>query len=194
VGCGEGRTVVLAQQLGWDAMGIEIDPTAVRAAQKTGLNILEGDYNQLTKYEKQFDCIMCSHVLEHVHEPRDFLKKLQSALKPGGVLLLTLPNSLSALRRHFGANWRGLEAPRHLCIPSEPTLIQILKSAGFNLESFADNNTDTAAESYRIQRRGLSGAPEDAKKARELQLSPLSFQSGNDFIKLVCHFPVDPGS
>jgi 2-polyprenyl-3-methyl-5-hydroxy-6-metoxy-1,4-benzoquinol methylase len=194
VGCGAGQTVDLARQLGWDAMGIEIDPAAVHAAQKTGLNILEGDYNELTKYEQQFDCIMCSHVLEHVHQPRDLLKKLQSALKPGGVLLLTLPNSLSALRRHFGTDWRGLEAPRHLCIPSEPQLIQILKNAGFTLKSLADNNTDTAAESYRIQRRGISSATEDAKKASELQISPLSFPNGNDFIKLVCYFSVDVGT
>ncbi|MBT7329491.1 MAG: class I SAM-dependent methyltransferase, partial [Oceanospirillaceae bacterium] len=32
VGCGSGQTLSLAKQLGWQAMGVEIDPAAVRAA------------------------------------------------------------------------------------------------------------------------------------------------------------------
>lgn len=186
VGCGAGQTVTLARQLGWEAMGIEIDPAAVRSAQRTGLNIVEGAYEQLAQYEQQFDCIMCSHVLEHVHDPRDLLAKLKVALKPGGVLLLTLPNSLSALRRHFGANWRGLEAPRHLSIPSEQKLMQLLAESGFSIKSMADNGVETAAESYRIQRRGSVINRLDIAMARRLNIQPLATGAGNDFIKLVC--------
>ena len=136
VGCGAGLVVGLAQQLGWDAMGLEIDPAAVREARRSGLNIVEGTYERLTQHEGQFDCIMCSHVLEHVHEPRDLLAKMKKGIKPGGVLLLTLPNSLSAMRRHFGANWRGLEAPRHVSIPSESWWFQLLTEAGFRSDQW----------------------------------------------------------
>ena len=186
VGCGAGQTVGVARQLGWDAMGLEIDPAAVRAAQRTGLNIVEGTYELLTQYEQQFDCIMCSHVLEHVHDPRDLLVKLKTAIKPGGVLLLSLPNSLSALRRHFGPNWRGLEAPRHLSIPSEQKLMQLLAESGFSIKSMANNGVETAAESYRIQRRGSVINRLDITMARRLNIQPLATGAGNDFIKLVC--------
>lgn len=186
VGCGAGLAVAAARQLGWDAMGIEVDPVAVREAQRADLNILEGTYEQLTRYPHQFDCIMCTHVLEHVHDPRDLLVKLRMAIKPGGVLLLSMPNSLSALRRHFGANWRGLEAPRHLSIPSEPQLIQLLVDFGFSVRSLADNKTETAADSYRIQRRGAAINRQDIAKARKLNIAPLATPFGNDFIKLVC--------
>ena len=190
VGCGAGLTVALARQLGWDAMGLEIDPAAVRTAQQSGLNILESTYEQLTQYEQQFDCIVCSHVLEHVHDPRDLLAKLKVAIKPGGMLLLSLPNSLSALRHYFGANWRGLEAPRHLSIPSDPQLMKLLAESGFSIQSMADNQLATAAESYRIQRRGLLINRQDMTKAHQLDILPLAAAAGNDFIKFVCKAPV----
>lgn len=186
VGCGAGFTVALAQQLGWDAMGLEIDPAAVHEARRFGLNILEGNYAQLTQFEGQFDCIMCSHVLEHVHEPRDLLAKLKSAIKPGGLLLLTLPNALSPMRRHFGANWRGLEAPRHISIPTESKLSQLLSEAGFTIKSVAGTGFETAAESYRIQRRGRILSDQDLTQARQLEMRSLSATTENDLIKFVC--------
>lgn len=189
VGCGAGQTVALARQLGWSAMGLEIDPAAVRAAQQTGLNILEGTYEELMQYEQQFDCIMCSHVLEHVHNPRDLLEKLKMAIKPGGMLLLSLPNSLSILRRHFGADWRGLEAPRHIAIPSQPQLIQLLAESGFSIKSVADDRIETAVESYRIQRRGSVINRQDTALARRLDIRPQALSACNDFIKLVCEAP-----
>ena len=190
-GCGAGQTVALARQFGWDAMGLEIDPTAVRTAQESGLTILEGTYEELAQFEGQFDCIMCSHVLEHVHDPRDLLAKLKLALKPGGLLLLTLPNSLSALRHHFGANWRGLEAPRHLAIPSQPRLMQLLTESGFSIQSMADNGIETAAESCRIQRRGAVLNRQDIVMAHQLDIQPLATAAAdNDFIKLVCEVSV----
>lgn len=192
VGCGAGLTVDFARQLGWDAMGLEIDPAAVREARRTGLNLVEGAYEKLTHYERQFDCIMCSHVLEHVHEPRDLLAKLKMAIKPGGVLLLTLPNSLSPMRRHFGANWRGLEAPRHLSIPSESRLLQLLAESGFSTQSIAGSGMETAAESYRIQRRGWVISRQDIAKARQLNIHSLATVGVNDFIQFACEAPTDP--
>lgn len=186
VGSGAGRTVAAAQQLGWDATGLEIDPAAVATAQRSGVNVLQGSYEELKTYDKPFDCIMCSHVLEHVHYPLDLLARLRLALKPGGVLLLTLPNSLSALRRYFGPHWRGLEAPRHLSIPAQPQLMQLMVDSGYSIQSLADNKLETAAESYRILRRGLVLNRHDLAHARKLDVLPLATPAGNDLIKFVC--------
>jgi 2-polyprenyl-3-methyl-5-hydroxy-6-metoxy-1,4-benzoquinol methylase len=189
VGCGAGLTVSIANQLGWQAMGLEIDPAAVSEAQRSGLNILEGTYTQLAQYPHQFDCIMSSHVLEHVHDPLDMLDKFKMALKPGGLLLLTLPNSISALRYHFGTNWRGLEAPRHLSIPSELHLITLLTNLGFAVDSQSDNKFYTAAESHRITRRGKVINKQDIAMSHQLDISLTLQPQGNDFIKLACKAP-----
>ena len=189
VGCGSGQMVKLAGQLGWDAMGLEMDPLAVKTARQSGLNIQQGTSEQLVNYEGQFDAILCSHVLEHVHDPLAMLGQLKRALRPGGLLLMTLPNALSALRHHFGPDWRGLEAPRHLAIPSEPRLVMLLRALGFSVTSQADNRLETAAESFRIRRRGLTLDQTDIRLAGQLDLNPLATPSGNDFIKLVCRLP-----
>jgi SAM-dependent methyltransferase len=191
VGCGSGQMVRLASQLGWDAMGLEIDPLAVKAARKRGLNIVQGAADQLVDYEVQFDAILCSHVLEHVHDPVKMLRELKRALRPGGMLLITLPNALSALRRHFGPDWRGLEAPRHLAIPSEPELVTLLTSLGFSICSHADNRIETAAESFRIRRRSLTLNKDDMRRATqlEMEIAPLATPFSNDFVKLVCRLP-----
>lgn len=189
VGCGAGLTVNIAQQLGWQAAGLELDPAAVSEAKRTGLDILEGTYELLAQYPNQFDCIMSSHVLEHVHSPLDMLIKMKTALKPDGVLLITLPNATSPLRYHFGTNWRGLEAPRHLAIPSEPYLIELLTELGFKVESRSDGDLPTAAESFRIARRGAAIDKQDIAMAQKLKISPSTKPSCNDFIKLVCKAP-----
>lgn len=156
VGCGSGNTVLSAKQLGWDAIGLEIDPRAVLAAKQRGLQVIEGDFRELKKLKKQFDCIVCSHVLEHVHFPLELLQSMTDALKPDGVLLLSLPNSKSHVREEFGANWRGLEAPRHLGIPSFETLTELL--VGLNYENIHQTSVYnlTVVESIRIQKRQLA--------------------------------------
>ena len=186
VGCGSGQTVALAQSLGWKAAGLEVDPLAVREARRGGLDIIEGTFEQLSNLEGQFDCVMCSHVLEHAHDPLQLLALLHASLMPGGVLLLTLPNALSVVRRHFGAHWRGLEAPRHLCIPALPYLQQCVAAAGFSVESQCDARTETVAQSLRIQRRARTLTLWDIAQAQTLNLRPADPQLDADFIKLVC--------
>jgi SAM-dependent methyltransferase len=44
-----------------------------------------------------FDCVICSHVLEHLNQPDDLLRRLQRELTPHGTLIVALPNVL---------NWR----------------------------------------------------------------------------------------
>ena len=187
VGCGDGAVVAVAGQLGWDAMGIEVDPAAVRGALKKGLHVVEGSYERLAMYVQHFDFVMCSHVLEHVHDPRDLLKKLRLVIKPGGVLVLSSPNSLSALRHHFGANWRGLEAPRHIAIPAESELIRLLVECGFSVCSSADNKLETAVESFRIKRRGRVVRAQDVRMAQQLNIDLRVNLGENDFIKLICY-------
>lgn len=187
VGCGNGTMLSLATKLGWQAMGLEIDPAAVRASRTQGLNVLEGTYERLAEYSQAFDCIVCSHVLEHVHNPQDMLIKLKEALKPGGTLLLSLPNATSALRYHFGENWRGLEAPRHLSIPSMHQLKAHLEGMGFSVKERQLNVFPTAVESLRIQRRAaIVNASDKAAEKMLIADQVLVTDQQYDFIQFVC--------
>lgn len=187
VGCGNGRMLSVAKQLGWQAVGLEIDPAAVHAARIQGLDILEGSYARLDEFKEQLDCIICSHVLEHVHDPQDMLTKLAEALKPGGTLLLSLPNATSLVRNHFGNDWRGLEAPRHLSIPSMRQLEANLREIDFSIRQRQPTRLGTAAESSRIQRRGTRLTAHDKAVAKKLTAdTALSSHQQCDFVEFVC--------
>jgi 2-polyprenyl-3-methyl-5-hydroxy-6-metoxy-1,4-benzoquinol methylase len=187
VGCGNGYTLSLAKKLGWQAMGLEIDPAAARAARTQGLDVVDGSYARLAAFRQEFDCIICSHVLEHVHDPQDMLIRLAEALKPGGTLLLSLPNATSLLRYLFGDDWRGLEAPRHLSIPSMSQLEAILREMGFSVRQRQLNRWWTAAESSRIQRRGTRLNTHDKAVAKRLTADTVvSSDQEHDFVQFVC--------
>ena len=188
VGCGNGNLLSLATKLGWQAMGLEIDPAAVRAARNQGLDVLEGTYERLSEFSQLFDCIVCSHVLEHLHNPQDMLIKLRDALKRGGTLLLSLPNATSALRYHFGENWRGLEAPRHLSIPSMHWLKANLEEMGFTVKQCQRSVFLTAVESSRIRRRAhMSNAYDKAVEKMLIANCTSGSQEEHDFVQFICY-------
>lgn len=187
VGCGNGDTVKLAGQLGWQALGIELDAAAVRAAQARGLNVIQGGYEALSLHEGQADCLICSHVIEHVHQPLNLLRLLLAALKPGGVLLLSAPNASSHLLDRYGENWRGLEAPRHLAIPDAAWLIDWLRSEGFHCSQLPSWDFVMMIESERITRRALDTTPSDIRAAKKAARSTAKPSMGKqDIVQIVC--------
>ena len=187
VGCGNGNTLKLARQLGWQTLGIELDSAAVAVARAQGLEVVQGSYEALAHYEGKASCIICSHVLEHVHRPLQLLKLLLGSLTPEGVLLLAAPNAASYVRDHYGENWRGLEAPRHLAIPDAGWLMSWLSEHGFDCTQVPSDDTVMMIESERIRRRGLVTAASDVKAARNLALVKKgpSLQT-QDIVQIVC--------
>lgn len=187
VGCGNGDKLKMAGQLGWRALGIELDAAAVQAGLAQGLQVLQGGYELLANYQGQADCLVCSHVLEHVHQPLHLLELLCAALKPDGVLLLSSPNASSQLRNHYGANWRGIEAPRHLAVPNASWLIAWLRRQGFECTQVPSPSLETAVESERMQRRGQTTERVDKQAARTLlkgfQQTSMAEQ---DVVQLIC--------
>jgi 2-polyprenyl-3-methyl-5-hydroxy-6-metoxy-1,4-benzoquinol methylase len=187
LGCGNGEMLQFAEQMGWDGMGLELDLAAVEFSKQRGLNVLQGGYERLDEYLSYFDCIIFSHVLEHVHNPLEALIKIKSALKPGGVLLLSCPNAMSNAGEFFGRYWRGLEAPRHIAIPAANFLRQHLDSIGFGVQQRIIDAYPTIQESMDIQRRALPASQNQSDsllKIRNILGSPS--RDRVDFIEFIC--------
>ncbi len=188
VGCGNGSMLKLAEQLGWRPLGIELDSSAVKAAHAQGLNVIQGGYEELASHAGQADCVICSHVLEHVHDPLRLLRLLLETLRPDGVLLLSVPNASSHLRVHYGPDWRGLEAPRHLAIPDVAWLTGWIRAAGFYSSQRPSCDVTTAIESERIKRRGLSTVSDHVKAAkRVLGMKVKPALGKQDIVQIVCN-------
>ena len=74
------------------------------------------------------------------------------------------PNADSPLRRHYGRNWRGLDAPRHLQIFTSRSLGNLAKSTGYTVvETFTSMNgfvyQDLASEELATGKKHLMGGP-----------------------------------
>jgi len=187
VGCGNGEMLQFAGQMGWDVIGLELDPAAVESSKQRGLNVLQGGYERLDDYPSYFDCIIFSHVLEHVHKPLEALTKIRDALKPGGILLLSCPNAMSIAGEYFGRYWRGLEAPRHIAIPAAHFLRQHLGAMGFSVEQRIIHAFPTIRESMDIQQKALpvsQSQSDSPTKIRNILGSPSPDQV--DFIEFIC--------
>lgn len=152
VGCGAGSTMSFAQSQGWEVLGIEPDERAVAHAQTQGLSVHSGGYELMRRFAAEFDCVVCSHVIEHVFDPRDLIGQCVDVLKPGGRLILSTPNASSRVHRQFGPYWRGLEAPRHLVLFSLDALRSMLEETGFDVDLRGCPVDQTVRGSSRIAR------------------------------------------
>jgi SAM-dependent methyltransferase len=134
VGCGSGVFLAQAAALGWRAEGIDPDPEAVSSARDAGLNVFQGTLADLDPGEQRgaFDAVTLSHVIEHLHDPADDLRRISVLLRPGGLLWIATPNPESLGFRRFGRDWRGLEPPRHLVLFTRASLERLLRRTGFD--------------------------------------------------------------
>lgn len=172
VGCGDGKLLADARQLGWEVVGLEPDPRAAAAARSRGVPVVEAPVEGLAGLGGGFDAVVCAHVLEHVHRPLALLALARRALRPGGTLFLSCPNAASELHGRFGPAWRGLEAPRHLAIPSAAFLLEYLGREGFRVTAHVPRMWRTCAESLRLRGGRERLGAWDRLRGAALQLLP----------------------
>ena len=100
-GCGTGDhiTFPLAQS-GHDVLGVDIHGPSILEARRrytlANLTFRVGELKDLMDEGLSFDFIVCSEVLEHLHNPEEFLRGLRSLLRPGGGLIITTPNGFGS--------------------------------------------------------------------------------------------------
>ena len=92
VGCGEGFGLVEATSRGWDAYGIDITDHRVEKAKDKKIIFKNTDLISANFPDHFFDCIYIDSVLEHVLNPRAYLKELYRIVKQDGVIYIGVPN------------------------------------------------------------------------------------------------------
>jgi SAM-dependent methyltransferase len=146
VGAGLGETVAAALFRGWDAYGIESSATfAARASWLCGDRVHHGDIDSLPARlsERPFDAVTLSAVLEHLHQPDRAIATIAAALRPGGALLLDVPNELGAYfragnlfyrlhRKDWVVNLAPTFSPYHVFGFSRRSLTALLRKHGLS--------------------------------------------------------------
>ncbi len=133
IGCSAGSFLASMNNGNWKLYGIEMNSLTAEAAKlNSGAEVFVGDVMDAPFPQNSFDVVTCFDVLEHVYEPREFLKRVLHWLRPGGILFAKLPNIDSWEAKLFRTYWYGLELPRHLFHFSPRSLRPLVADVGFS--------------------------------------------------------------
>ena len=103
LGCGEGRHIFGVMEKFPDLKCIGLDPHIesldkafeglkfLESISNTKTNFLSGSAYSLPFSDDSFDLVVCSEVLEHLHDYKDAIKEINRVLKPGGQFLASVP-------------------------------------------------------------------------------------------------------
>jgi ubiquinone/menaquinone biosynthesis C-methylase UbiE len=97
VGTGIGQFLHQARPFFADVQGTEVSDSAIRIArEKYGLEIHQGQVEELDLPAESFDNITLFHVLEHVRDPVQLAQRCRTLLRPSGILIMAVPNDVLA--------------------------------------------------------------------------------------------------
>jgi len=111
VGAGTGDFLITAKNKGWTVNGVEPSTNANELALEKGLK-LYSDLNNLP--ETNYDVITLWHVLEHLPNLEEQIKKLKTLLNKNGTLIIAVPNFKSYDAKYYKTFWAAFDVPRHL--------------------------------------------------------------------------------
>jgi len=131
IGCATGICVQAAQDRGWEAEGIDLSAFAVNLGrERYGLRLHEVEAHTWANGEHLYDAVTMWDYLEHVPDPVGTIRAVTKLLRPGGLLILTVPDTGSLSARVFGGKWMGYKRDEHLTYFDVPAARALLRAGG----------------------------------------------------------------
>lgn len=91
-GCGSGYTIGYLQRMGYDAFGTDVSVEAVKFGLSNGIrNLCVAQNAEIKPPEGGFDLILALDVIEHIKDDTEAIKAIETALRPGGMAIITVP-------------------------------------------------------------------------------------------------------
>jgi SAM-dependent methyltransferase len=135
VGCGRGVLLSTLADRGFEAHGVEVSPEAARGADPRARIRIASELAEVGYPDAWFDGVIVWHVLEHLRDPAATLSEIARVLRPGGRLVVAVPNFSSLQARWAGPAWFHLDLPRHLYHFPLSALRRLLERRGFEIRS-----------------------------------------------------------
>lgn len=133
IGCGPGSFLMSAYRRGWQCYGVDKSCRITEHLMTNHIANIQCCPFEDSSFDKGFfDLVNMSHVLEHLSNPVVALGKVNRVLKPGGMLMITIP-CVSLESRLLGTYWGGWDLPRHLYHFDRASIKRMLSQTGFEL-------------------------------------------------------------
>jgi len=191
VGAGRGRFVASARAAGYEAEGVEPTGRGVTAARALGVTLRQARLEDTDVVRESLDAVTAWHVIEHLDDPASAVVRMAGWLRPGGVLLIGVPNVDSLQARWGGERWYHLDLPRHRTHFTPAGLRALVAGAGlvpvhvhhlllehnpFGMwQSLVNQATTTPSYLYNLLKRNAPLRPADmAVTAAALPLIPVA--------------------
>ncbi|MBT3274875.1 MAG: class I SAM-dependent methyltransferase [Spirochaetales bacterium] len=133
IGCATGRLIGELQQRDWQVQGVEVCAPAARH----GIDLYHVPIHigtlESADFQSTFSVIHCSHLIEHLTDPRAFVENVKRQLSPDGIFIITTPNISGFQAKLMGPKWRSVIAD-HMFLFSKRTLTRLLGDCGFDVE------------------------------------------------------------
>lgn len=153
VGCGYGRFLHMAKERGWDTVGVDVSPAAVRyATERFGVTALCGDLKGCRFADHAFTLVTLWDVLDFVPDRVGLLQEIHRVLEPGGYLFIRVPNFLFQRMSLLLTGWAGrtpnVTSVFHLTSFAPAPLRRLLRRTGFVPVKIV-NSPPTQGDPYR---------------------------------------------
>jgi len=140
VGCGKGLLLAGLRDRGWEVAGTELSEISSRYAVESGIPVHNLSLEMCPLEAASFDVVTFYHSLEHMTHPLQSLRVAHRLLRPGGRLVVEVPNYGSWYARSFGDAWFYLDVLRHLYHFTLATLDRMVTVAGFRISERETHN------------------------------------------------------
>lgn len=130
VGCGSGEVLATAAERGWHVAGCEPVEESAAFARARRLDVRTALLQDSGFPEASFDVVSAFHVLEHMTDGRGFLSLIARWAKPGGLVVVEVPNWRSFHRRGWGAGWPHFKPNEHVAQYEPRTVRSTMAGAG----------------------------------------------------------------
>ncbi|HEY4832420.1 MAG TPA: class I SAM-dependent methyltransferase [Waddliaceae bacterium] len=134
IGCARGGFLKKIKTDGANVEGLEMNSDALKSCREDGLSVYSETIEKFAPNKKNFYDIVCSfQVLEHIPDVKNFIESSLFALKPGGLMIISVPNNDSVIFRSGDITLNM--PPHHMGLWNMNSLIALQKYFNIHLES-----------------------------------------------------------
>lgn len=137
IGCGDGSFLREAQARGWAVTGTELGSEPLLPG---GIPVF-AEISEAAR-DRRFDVVTMWHSLEHFRDVDRAIAQARAAVRPGGALLVAVPDAGGLQARCFGRKWFHLDVPRHLFHFTKDSLTRLLTKHELVIESWRHQESE----------------------------------------------------